>query len=266
MSAFKNWLEERGIHWHWQNLSDAPGKERRGFWYGRAWLHLNGRRAIGVEWNHGRLAAAVSLRFDTTDREVQVHVAGPGFSYFVSYEGLPASLFDRLPMKFGHSSYGYEREIGIRANDGSIWWSLWADPMCWNSRDPKWMSGSFDVIKFLLGDTDYGRRVIEERDVMIPMPEKSYPAKAKLEVAHWIRPRWPWAPFSTRGTYVNVDIPGGIGIPGKGENSWDCGDDALFGLSTKARTIEEGIGKVVESALTTRRKHGWSPLREVTND
>lgn len=261
--TFKHWLEERGIHWWWQNLSDAPGRERHGFWHGRARLWFGGRRSTGIEWVHGDIDAAITARLDQSEGKVQFHVAVPGIKYFVDYEGIPSSVFNRLPMKVGEC-YGYEREVGLRVHDGKLWWSLWRDPMYWSSRNPKWMEGSLDVVKILLGETNYKRTTIEERDVSIPMPEKAYPAKAKLEVATWIRPRWPWGPFSKHGTYVSVDIPGGIGIPGKGENDWDIGDDALFGLSAKARTIEDGIGQVVASALATRRRHGWSPNREVS--
>lgn len=252
------------MRFHWQNLSDAPGRERRGFWHGRAWLHFGRRSVAKIEWTHGKLGLALTLDFDRSEREAHIHVAAPGFSYYVGAEGLPARLFNALPFKYRRTEYNYmgdHRSIGVRFFDGKLWWSLWEDRHEWRHSDPKWMSGSFDFVKALLGDTDYSRRVIEERDVMIPMPEKSYPAKAKLEVATWIRSRWPWGPFSKRGTYVQIDIPGGIGIPGKGENSWDCGDDALFGLSTKARTIEDGIGHVVASALSTRRKYGWSDDR-----
>jgi hypothetical protein len=61
---------------------------------------------------------------------------------------------------------------------------------------------------------------------------------------------------------TQVDIPGGIGMPGKGENDYDIDDDAVYGLSSSESTIEGAIGKVVASVLGTRMKrsghHGWT--------
>lgn len=255
-------------HFHWQNLSDAPGRERHGFWHGRAWLHLGERmhRVIHGEWLHGKLGAALSIRFDRSEREVMLHIAAPGFSYHVGFQGAPAKLFDLLPMKLGHDAYGgWEREIAIKIFDVKLWWSFWADPMCWSASDPWWMHATFDPIAFLFGKTAYASKVIEERAVKIPMPEKTYDATAKLEVATWVRPRWPWRPLSEMRTRVSIDIPGGIGVPGKGENDYDCGPDAIFGITATARTIEEGVGKVVADALETRRKRGWHWTDEVVN-
>jgi hypothetical protein len=53
---------------------------------------------------------------------------------------------------------------------------------------------------------------------------------------------------------VKLDIPGGIPHNGKGENSWDCGDDGLWGCG--GDTVEEAIGHAVSSVLRSRRRYG----------
>lgn len=245
---------------HWQNLSDTPGKERHGFWHGRAWLRFSehARQSLRIEWLHGRISAGMSLRFDRSEREAQVHIALPGFTYYLSVDGLPRRLFELLPMKWKREEHGgYERQIGVRFNDGAIWVDLWSDPMDWRSSDPKWMQFSIHLDDLIFGKTKYSTRTLEERAIKIAMPEGMYDATAKREASSWLRPRWPWRPFSKRRITVQIDIPTGIGIPGKGENSWDCGDDAIFGKSCSAETIEEAIGKVIASALKTRRERGW---------
>lgn len=163
------------------------------------------------------------------------------------------SLYLALPGKY--RSYGEDREVEISFHNGALWWSFWTDPMSWSSKTPRWRHGNFDFADFFLGRSKCEHRTIEARDVLVPMPEKAYPAKAELQEWTWKRPRW----FAKTIKRVQIDIPGGVPIPGKGENSWDCGDDAIFGTTTAARSIAEGVGQLVGSALRDRvRRGGWS--------
>jgi hypothetical protein len=127
----------------------------------------------------------------------------------------------------------------------------------WSREVPKWRHGSFHPLDTLLGRTNCEKKVLEERQVLVPMPERAYPATAKLMEYAWKRPRW----FATkRMKRVEIEIPGGIPHAGKGENSWDCGDDATFGITTgECRSIPEGVGILVGDCLRTRVKNGgWS--------
>lgn len=95
--------------------------------------------------------------------------------------------------------------------------------------------------------------------VSVPMPEGSYPAVAKK------------ATYTTRYTgrlgrvrdlvfgprshsSWRLDIPGGIPVEGKGENSWDCGMDGIFG--TGGKSPEDAIGNAVRSVLRDRKRYG----------
>lgn len=141
----------------------------------------------------------------------------------------------------------------LSLHGGSIWWECWSDPMGWSSTDPKWQRWSFSFVDFLLGKSSCETRTIEEREVLVPMPEQAYPARAKLVEYSWSRPRW----FTKRVKRVEIDLPNGIPHAGKGENSWDCGDDATFGLTTgECNSIPEGVGILVGSCLRTRVKYG----------
>lgn len=45
-------------------------------------------------------------------------------------------------------------------------------------------------------------------------------------------------------------------------NSWDCGEDAVYSLTTVAATVPEAIAKLVRSCLESRERHGgpnWRP-------
>jgi hypothetical protein len=53
---------------------------------------------------------------------------------------------------------------------------------------------------------------------------------------------------------VDLDIPGGIPHEGKGENSWDCGMDGLFGCS--GATVAEAIANAVRHTQRDRERYG----------
>jgi len=95
------------------------------------------------------------------------------------------------------------------------------------------------------------------------MPEKNYPAHAILADWTWTYPRW----FSKTIRRCEIKIPGGLPHEGKGENSYDCGQDATFSIATKAKTIPEGVGQLVGSVLKDRVKYGgwgdynWTKLK-----
>jgi hypothetical protein len=46
---------------------------------------------------------------------------------------------------------------------------------------------------------------------------------------------------------VEIEVKGGVPVPGDGENSWDIDDDAVEIMTVAADTIEEAIAKFKES-------------------
>lgn len=57
-----------------------------------------------------------------------------------------------------------------------------------------------------------------------------------------------------------IDMEEGIPFPGKGENSWDMGDDAYFGFG--GATIEAAVADIIADTLDRRNRHGgknWRP-------
>ena len=53
---------------------------------------------------------------------------------------------------------------------------------------------------------------------------------------------------------ITLEIPGGIPVEGKGENSWDCGMDGVFG--TSGRTVEDAVANAVRAVLRGRENYG----------
>ena len=144
------------------------------------------------------------------------------------------------------------KEIKLSIHDWSIWWNLWTDSMGWKSTTPKWRNGYFHILDFLLGKAEYSSKTVEERDVEIPMPEKNYPAHIKLNEDTWKRPRW----VAKTIKRIDAKIPDGIPHEGKGENSWDCGEDCCLGMFAPANSIAQGVGIIVGSVLHDRVKYG----------
>lgn len=109
----------------------------------------------------------------------------------------------------------------------------------------------------------WGRRLHESTVVAagmctVPMTEGNYPATWEQKRTTWRHVRWPgkaldW--FVDRSNVsVWVEVPGGIPCEGKGENSWDCGMDGVFG--TGGPTLEAAIANVVRAVMRERERNG----------
>lgn len=93
----------------------------------------------------------------------------------------------------------------------------------------------------------------------VPLPEGNYAARwtERQYVNYYTRPLGRlrdriWGP--RRHSLVDLDIAGGIPVEGKGENSWDCGMDGVFGCS--GRTVQDAVGNAVKSVLRDRERYG----------
>lgn len=99
----------------------------------------------------------------------------------------------------------------------------------------------------------------DQGETVVPMPEGSYPATWGVKVYERRHVRFPgtlrdhFAPPTSRPS-VWLDIPGGIPHWGKGENSWDCGMNGLFG--TSGDTVEDAIANAVRSTMRDRNRFG----------
>ena len=206
------------------------------FYYKRSWLYFGDGPHISTDFLLGKSTFAIS--FGRGSRSLKFHLAIPFlFSFWIK-------LGDIV-------KYKQPRELGIRFHGGSFWLNLWTEPMDGRTH-------CFDVVRFLIGKATYSARTIEERYVMIPMPEKAYKGKAKLFESTWSYPRW----FSSSIKRVSIEMEKGEQIPheGKGTCAHNCGRDATFSMTTsECRSIGAGVGQMVGSILETRVKNGgWS--------
>lgn len=242
---------------HWQNLDEKPVSHDKGslLRHGRAWWHVGRVRVMG-SWLLGRwnCRAELAVHPDSEDTFL-VGLAVPGLSAWLGLGVSHRGFLDRLnrACRRPDQKYGNGRRTGFAFHGGALWWHLWADDGEWRRTDSRWRYGHLNFADAVLGRQNYSERALESRSILVPMPEGSYAGTATLYEARWQRPRWPWP--HVRAT-VKIEVPKGIPHAGKGENSWDCGDDATFGISCAAASIEEAIGKMVAGALHDRRRYG----------
>src|SRR3990167_3283057 len=235
----------------WQDLNDAPIKR---YWkYGRAW------------W--GRLSAEWCI---PTSHWIFEFGANGGDSHHDLTFCLGCGLFylhlsiRAWAFPIGHwSTYSKEpfflheeRTFRLAWHNWTLWLNLWHEPMgSSEGRRDHWLkrTWTFSPMDALFGCAAYRERVLETGETLIPMIEGCYPATYKLFVSAWSCPRWP---FKRELARITLDVPKGIPMEGKGENSYDCGEDATFGITCQASTVEQGIGDLVASVLRDRRKYG----------
>ena len=238
------------MFFHWQNLNDrlgSPHHPRKGWPVnGRCWLHWGERSVAHFEWNLWSRFCGVSIGRGE-EEDLQCHLAFPPFSFWF---GIALGWRSRTP-----------KQVEVCIHDWAVWWRLWRDPMGgWDRSVPKWRDGNFDLPDFLFGRTKYSKVELEQKEVVIPMPEGPYQATAALERCTWKRPRW----FAKTRDSVWMTIHGnGIPHQGKGENFWDCGEDGLCGIG--GDSYEHAIARAVESVLESRKKYDGNLLAQYPN-
>lgn len=185
---------------------------------------------------------------------------------------LPASKQVRLP------PIRFDLALGLtRAS-----WCFGQDPQSW-ARNAPWKDRlrRNDLHWWKVGWYGRGKpETVDETTGAVNLPEGSYPVVAKLERRRWevrvgpyrlTRRSKPWLdfylPFLRRIEYsVEVDAApaGGLPKPGKGENSWDCGQDHLQSIHCRVARPHDGdrewlasaLAKATESVLRDRIRYG----------
>jgi hypothetical protein len=249
------------MRWHWHN-ENANGS---GLLHGRAWFYLTDNLVFNPEWTFGAKSShtGIGIKFGGDERTVQLHL---GIAHLF---GLFLSLDGAWPRRWRFGKYGeQEREFAVSWYEGHFNISIaydWTEGSHYGDGRDIWTQPgsrhwSICPMDILFGRPKYQERVIETVPVDVAMPEGSYHGTCKIFESTWVRPRLPWFPRRLRRS--TVDIPKGIPVSGKGENSWDCGEDAIFGQTSATPTVNAAIGELVKSALSTRERYGgrnWKP-------
>ncbi|MDE2104306.1 MAG: hypothetical protein KGL39_44120, partial [Patescibacteria group bacterium] len=205
------------------------------------------------EWHFGRVGLSVYVQWSSDwEGDLRLGVSVPGASFWLSFDRLWPKWIRRLMPDEEH-------EIAISVHDGSLWWSLFHPVHSWESTTPKWRHGSWNPADTLLGRQKFSSRPLSFHRVTIPLPEGNIEGEVRIEQFAWKRPRWPWP---TVRVSSNIKPDRAAVVPGKGENAWDCGDDAIYELSSPARTPAEAVSAYVRAVLRDRERYGgrdWKP-------
>ena len=115
----------------------------------------------------------------------------------------------------------------------------------------------------LLGEALYDEEPVGESETIeVAMPEGVYRLKVSQRDRVWTRPRWPGEWLRVRDVEIDVVDEGGIPVPGKGENSWDIGDDAVFSCSFPGESVNPAVQRFVCGIHERRLRYGgpsWVP-------
>ena len=227
------------LRFHWQNLNDGSNPKRGSILrHGRAWIL--GR--FHWEW----VIPDYSL----------------GFSFHKNSQGWTASvhlLLVTLYIGWGESEMdGRKCKVKMDMKSCTLFWSVWADTME-SRRDDRWYQRTH-VIE--MGDLFLGRRQYTcteiglKEEISVVMPEGTYWALAQRRVSVWWRRRWAIWPCVIRKESCSIEIPGGIPFEGKGEDSWNCGEDGLFGVGSDGHDLGNAAETVARIAMQNRRRYG----------
>lgn len=181
---------------------------------------------------------------------------------------------------------GHGREIGFRLDDDRVRARLWKGDMGtafgpggdhsdwpWRTHGWEWSWPWFDR---LFGASHYEQEPGTWHDATLVMDDRPYPLRIRLYRCRWRR-RWDLvSPFRGRWVYraeVGIrramfddpDFPcdhaeSAPMYAGKGENSWDCGDDCTWSMTVAVRetpyTVADLVEQYRESVEKSRAKYG----------
>jgi hypothetical protein len=231
------------VWWSWQDLRRI---KRGGFCSeGRTWLHTE-TNCYQVAWHFFTRRPSLTLGFSSgasSDEAICLNIGIPflGSFYFLVQR---ADWVKKLP-GIGSDWNNGEREIGFTWSDDYLFLYLWSDP----DHTKLWSPAHF-----FLGRPKYSQVELEAGAVDVVLPDRTYPATYQLFESIWKRPRWPWSKRILRG---EIEVAGGIPVPGKGENSWDLDDTTIDSMTCPATTKEELAQAFATAVLRKRAKYGW---------
>ncbi len=237
--------------------------------YGRLWFHWPitdknvekpYRRQIQFSW-HLKLEKRIQIQMDLFSGDAERDIV---FCIAFLFFSLHLSLENFLPEKYGYPRHQWEHTTGFYLWDDDFRVSFhYGGGNCYECRGYKGWYRHWFVSETIFGRPTYITRVIERGNGLVCLQEGNatvgYPVKVIVSDDQWKFPRWPWPKVLRRASVESED---GIPIPGKGENSWDCGEDRRFSIKTTANTIAEAVEAFRRDIEKTRERRGgknWVP-------
>lgn len=249
-----------GRRWTHHHINEGKRHERH-FW--TLWRSNNNPKdptderevgGVSVEYQLLRKGPSFALSFTAEPFDWRIHLGlGRLGQVFI---GLSRWFFVRwfakhvLPKNEKHG-FPEERTIGIHAHDRLIAWEIWREPGVSRRGDRRNVVWSWD--RWLFGDPSIDKTLRESGTTVVPMPEGPYHATYEI---HNVTKSWPRFRRPKVNTSGRISVEGGIYVPGKGENSWDCGDDAIYSVGSRDATEEALVASFVSSVYRSRLRYG----------
>lgn len=161
------------------------------------------------------------------------------------------------------------RRYGFYWYDWTFWWSFRSKIHESSSSDPKWMRFNFCIPDFLFGRVEViSNEVLSAENVKFKLSGKEFVMnKIIWERRRLLRRHIPMSLYSQEWYSVNMEIDNPPMRSGKGENSWDCGNDGTYGLSASwkfnkpkwdnvAESKKLAVAYYVEGVLKDAKKYG----------
>lgn len=262
---------------HWFVCNDAK-KTVRGvdlggsaFRSGRFFAYLTGRGpAIRADWSFFNNLGwfEVALKFGGEDALVRVSIMLPFLVYCGIGFGVPRSwlswwmIEDRVfalkigyvhsiaRVLFAHADWAedcgmtgyYRRQTPCKYNSLQLWPGL------------EMVLRFPPIARWIFGKEAREKEILESKPIAFEMDGRRYEGTWTLERWHSERPFWPW---QYRVSFAsNIEVPAPPRFAGKGESSWDCGDDAIYGMGSRELTPAKATGEYIKRVLEYRERYG----------
>ena len=253
------------VRWHWQNLDEDLIKRRRSPQVmglglpdlrhrGRAWFDWYVRSTdrkplkIEVDWSTGPAVWSTGISYSRTTRGT--------ITFHASIRPV-ASVYLSLKHVWPRREDQPSRTYALSIVDGALHYDFGKPGSGdeWRRDDPlNWMRGCRFLLDDIFGRAQYSREQIGPPvQAVACFPEGQYMLKLQREISTWRCPRWPWPMVSTS---VDITLERPPGFQGKGENSYDCGPDAIYGMSSEGHSYEDAVAAYVRAVLRERAKRG----------
>lgn len=216
---------------------------RRKWWYfGK---HQN--KSIHIEISGWSSSPSIYFRSDGSEREHSFHI-GLGIGIWICFERC-------LSEKWYPKNYD-EKEFSLQIHGGSFWWNFWISEE-WSSysKNKTWRKGCFHFVDKIKGKHKYEKKSEHVDQFLLPFVEGIY----NVEITKYARTdsysHWPTKKMTTfevkagyydeKGNWKDKPVP----VEGKGENSWDCDEDATYAMSFPGEPYKKDLKSTYDAAL-----------------
>jgi len=185
---------------------------------------------------------------------------GLGWSLYLSWD---ARRVGRHGRSWGASIWGDRVRLEWACDDSMV--SYFTDDKGKRRSKPRlgWQ-WSCSLMNVLFGRQEYASVERERRTLPLIMPEGTYQADCRVTLDTWWRSRWPHWPLTRQLERAQIDFDPPVGLPGKGENAYDCDDDATYSVTTplKHGSLRATLDEIALDTLRKRQQRGgltWAP-------